>query len=96
MKALLDRHYGLNKFYGSAKGSLWEGKKVAIIATHGYESDYGAGPFELGIRRLCIHSNLDYLGMISVQDSDDLASFQTDEAKFNAKMFARKLIVHCM
>ena len=33
MKALLDRHYGLNKFYGSARGSLWEGKKVAIIAT---------------------------------------------------------------
>ena len=96
MKALLDRHYGLNKFYGSAKGSLWEGKKVAIIATHGYERDYGAGPFELGIKRLCIHSNLDYLGMFSVQDIDDLASFQTNEAKFNAKMFAGKLIAHCM
>ena len=29
MKALLDRHYGLNKFYGSATGSLWEGKNPA-------------------------------------------------------------------
>ena len=33
MKALFDRHFGLNKFYGDAQGSLWEGKKVAIIAT---------------------------------------------------------------
>ena len=96
MKALLDRHYGLNKFYGSATGSLWEGKKVAIIATHGYDSDYGAGPFELGIKRLCQHSNLDYLGMFSVQDTDDLASFQTVEVKLNAKSFARELIDHCM
>ena len=30
MKALLDRHYGLNKFYDRAKGSLCEGKKIAI------------------------------------------------------------------
>lgn len=53
MKAFLDRHYGLNKYYGSAKGSLWEGKKVAIIATHGYDIEYGTGPFETGVKRLC-------------------------------------------
>ena len=26
MKNLLDNHYGLNKYYGSATGSLWAGK----------------------------------------------------------------------
>jgi multimeric flavodoxin WrbA len=92
MKALLDRCYGLNKFYGNASGSLWEGKKVAIVATHGYDADYGAGPFEEGIKRLCEHSNLKYLGMYSVRDEDDLASFRTDEAINGAREFARKLM----
>lgn len=92
MKALLDRHYGLNKFYGSAKGSLWEGKKVAIIATHGYDAEYGAGPFETGIKRLCEHSKLEYVGMYSMRDEDNLASFQTEEAINGATLFANKLL----
>ena len=92
MKALLDRHYGLNKFYGSVQGSLWAGKKVAIIATHGYDAQYAAGPFETGIQRLCEHSNLLYQGMYSVQDEDDLASFQTETATEGARAFARKLL----
>lgn len=92
MKALLDRHYGLNKFYGSAKGSLWEGKKVAIIATHGYDAEYGAGPFETGIKRLCKHSNLEYVGMYSIRDEDDLASFQTEDAINGSVTFANKLL----
>ncbi len=92
MKALLDRHYGLNKFYGSAEGSLWEGKKVAILATHGYDAEYGAGPFETGIKRLCEHSKLEYKGMYSVRDIDDLASFQTEDAKHGAEVFARQLL----
>lgn len=92
MKALLDRHYGLNKYYRSAQGSLWEGKKVALITTHGYDAEYGAGPFETGIKRLCEHSKLNYLGMYSVRDIDDLASFQTESAIEGAKEFARKLI----
>ncbi len=92
MKALLDRHYGFNKFYGSAEGCLWEGKKVAIIATHGYEGDYATEPFETGMKRLCIHSNLKYVGMYSVQDNDNLASFQTKEAIEGIKVFTRKII----
>lgn len=93
MKALLDRHYGLNKFYGKAKGSLWQGKKIGIIATHGYDAQYGAEPFETGIKRLCKHSNLNYLGMYSVRDEDDLASFQTESAVTGAKAFAEKLML---
>ena len=92
MKALLDRHYGFNKYYGSATGCLWEGKKVAIIATHGYEGAYATEPFETGIKRLCVHSKLNYVGMYSGQDSDNLASFQTPEAIAGAKAFARKLM----
>ena len=92
MKALLDRHYGLNKFYGKTKSSLWEGKKIAIIATHGYDADYGAKPFEIGIKRLCEHSKLNYLGMYSVRDEDDLTSFQTNDAINGAKAFALRLL----
>lgn len=92
MKAVLDRHYGLNKFYGSAEGSLWAGKRVALLMTHGYEGEYATGPFEQGMQRLCIHSNLEYAGMYSVQDTDDLASFRTEEAISGAKAFARRLM----
>ena len=95
MKALLDRHYGLNKFYGTASGSLWEGKNIALIVTQGYDTEYGAGPFRDGIMRLCEHSNLVYRGMYSVRDLDDLASFQTEEAIEGARAFAQKLIAEC-
>ena len=88
MKAVLDRHYGLNKYYGGCSGSLWEGKKVGIIATHGYEAAYATDPFEIGIKRLCEHSKLQYIGMYSVQDTDDIASFQLEEAIEGAKAFA--------
>ncbi|MBO5353532.1 MAG: flavodoxin family protein [Lachnospiraceae bacterium] len=92
MKAVLDRHYGLNKYYGNCSGCLWEGKKVGIIATHGYEGAYATEPFELGVKRLCEHSNLQYIGLYSVQDEENLASFQTEEAMEGAREFARKVI----
>lgn len=93
MKNVLDRHYGFNKYYGSAEGSLWKGKKVAIIATHGYNGAYATDPFEMGMERLCKHSNLTYVGLYSVQDEDNLASFQTEEAVAGARAFARKMLV---
>ena len=92
MKALLDRHYGLNKYYGKAKGSLWKGKKVAIIATHGYDAAYAAEPFETGIKRLCEHSNLEYMGMYSVVHEKNIVSFQTEAAIGGAKAFAQRLL----
>lgn len=48
MKLVLDRHYGLNKFYGTAQGSLWAGKRLALLLTHGYEREYATQPFVLG------------------------------------------------
>lgn len=91
MKAVLDRHYGFNKYYGSGSGCLWEGKKVGILATHGYEAAYATQPFVTGVKRLCTHSNLDYVGIYSVRDTDNLASFQTTEAIQGAKKFAREI-----
>ncbi len=41
---------------------------------------------------LCKHSNLEYIGMYSVQDEDNLASFQTEEAVEGAKQFAKKVV----
>lgn len=41
---------------------------------------------------LCKHSGLTYCGLYSVQDEDNLASFQTGEAIAGAKAFARKLM----
>ena len=94
MKALLDRTFGLNKFYSKTnpKSSLWEGKKIALITTHGYDVDFATAPFETGIKNLCKHSNLEYMGMFSVRDVDGLASFQTNEAAEGARNFALKLL----
>ena len=89
MKAMIDRTYALNKFYGSiAREALLGGKGCAIITSHGYDADYAASPFETGISRWCKHSEMNYLGMYSVRDEDDLASFTTDEAQNGAKEFA--------
>lgn len=92
LKAVLDRHYGMNKFYGTATGSLWEGKHIAVLATHGYEADYALEPFVTGIERLCKHCGLVYDGAFSVRDTDDIASFQTEEAVDGARAFAERLV----
>lgn len=93
MKAVLDRHYGLNKFYGDTERvSLWENRRVGIIVTHGYDRMYGAGPFETGIRHLCEHSGLHFAGTLSGRDLDDRASFITEEAVANARTFAAHIL----
>lgn len=93
MKSVLDRYYGLNKYYGKARGSLWEGKSVAIIATHGYEREYATKPFEMGVKNLCNHSKLKYIGMYSVRDVENLKSFHSEEAINGAESFAMSLFV---
>lgn len=92
MKAVLDRHYGMNKYYGNGSGSLWAGKHIAILATHGYEADYALEPFVTGVERLCKHSELVFDGVYSVRDEDGLASFQTAGAVEGARAFADQLI----
>ena len=92
LKAVLDRFYGLAKYYRSAKGNLVEGKRIAILATHGYDAAYAADPFVIGVQRMCEHYHMRYDGMYSVRDVDDLASFQTKPAISGAKEFARYLL----
>ena len=92
LKAVLDRFYGLAKFYRSAEGNYVEGKRIAILATHGYDAAYAADPFVIGIQRMCEHYHIRYDGMYSVRDVDDLASFQTKPAVNGAKEFARYLL----
>jgi multimeric flavodoxin WrbA len=92
LKCVLDRFYGLAKYYRSAKGNFVEGKRVAILATHGYDAAYAADPFVIGIQRMCEHYHMRYDGMYSVRDVDDLASFQTKQAISGTKEFARYLL----
>ena len=91
LKAVLDRHYGMNKYYGSAAGSLWKGRRVALLLTHGYERDYAAEPFVLGIQRLCEHSGLRYSGLFSVRHGEDDGVFRSPETWDQVRKFARSL-----
>ena len=71
----------------------------ALIATCGYDLDYGAGLLDEGIRRWCKHSGLPYLGMYAVRDEDytpednkNLTAFKTEKAVAGARDFANKLL----
>lgn len=94
MKALLDRMvYGMNKYYGDAKGpSIWAGKRLAIIATCGYRPEKGADLFEEGIRRYCKHSQLIYEGMLAERHLGYDTEFMNDEKRERAGLFAKKLM----
>lgn len=93
MKAVMDRMFGLNKFYGPAPHSaLNAGQAYALIATCGDEPGYGADLLDEGIRRWCRHSGLCYLGMYAVRDEEGLASFQTESAMKGAREFAWKIL----
>ena len=91
MKAFLDRHYALNKFYRTAEGQLIPKLSIALITTHGYEAEDANGPFEYGIKRLCEHSHWNYLGLYSVRDIDGIPDMQTPEAVEGARRFAEEL-----
>lgn len=93
LKAVLDRFYGMNKYYRTpVQSSLWWGKSVAILATHGYDASH-ADPFEAGIRHFCTHSKLHYRGMYSVRDINDKPDFQTPAAMAGARDFAQALVL---
>jgi multimeric flavodoxin WrbA len=93
LKAVMDRMYGLNKFYGSVPRSVLNADQAyALIATCGYDLDYGAGLLDEGLRRWCAHSGRPYLGMYAARDDDDLASFQTATAITGAREFALKIL----
>ena len=95
MKAMLDRFYGLHKYYGKQPGpSLLEGKMCGIMATCGYDLEYAISPFEDGIKRFCEHFKVTYIGKAAVQKKagDDVERFETEESKKIAIDFAETVI----
>lgn len=95
MKAMIDRHYGLNKHYGKpGQSSLWEGKKCGIIATCKYDLESNISPFENGVKKLCEHSKLKYIGKIGVKAPyvDDQKYFQSEKCIKLASDFADLVI----
>lgn len=98
MKAMLDRLYGLHKYYGKQRGSsLLEGKKCGIIATCGYDPEYGISPFEDGVKRFCRHFKIEYIGKAAVQRNpgDSEEKFETGKSKEIAVNFAEQVLRHC-
>ena len=98
MKAMLDRFYGLHKYYGEHRGSsLLEGKKCGIVATCGYDLEYGISPFEDGIKRFCEHFKIEYIGKAAVQRNagDGVEKFETDGSKKIAVDFANIVSSYC-
>lgn len=94
MKALLDRLvYGMNKFYGEAKGpSLWKGKAVALLETCGYRPEKGCDLFEEGMRRYCKHSGLRYLGSHAERHLGYDTGFMDGEKEARTRAFARDVL----
>lgn len=97
MKAALDRLvYGMNKYYGEAKGpSLWSGRQMALITTCGYRPEAGADLWEEGIRRYCRHSRLSYLGMLAERHMGYGTVFMDREKEDRARAFADALMERC-
>ena len=94
MKALLDRMvYGMNKYYGEAKGpSLWSGKALALLESCGYRPEKGADLFEEGMRRYCKHSELRYLGSHAERHLGYGTEFMDAEKAERVRAFAEKLL----
>ncbi|MCI8329796.1 MAG: flavodoxin family protein [Oscillibacter sp.] len=94
MKALLDRLvYGMNKFYGPARGpSLWAGKPLALLLSCGYRPEKGSDLFEEGVRRYCRHSGLRYLGSCTERHLGYDTVFMDGEKESRVRSFAHGLL----
>jgi len=89
LKAVMDRMFGLNKFYGTApREVINKTKTVGLIATCGYEPEYAADLLDEVARRWCKHSGIPYAGMYAVSD-DNI----DDSAMAGAREFAHTIIV---
>ena len=93
MKALVDRAiYAGNKNYGTKKGpALLAGKCAVTIATCGYPPEKGADVWEEGLKRVCRHSRLHYLGMFCRRDLGRNVPFLDKEKQNGVRDFARML-----
>ena len=97
MKAVIDRLFCMNKFYGNTKTQygLWQGKYCAVVSTCGYDIENGADLFEEAIKRLAKHSSLKYIGMLAVRDINGVEDFQRNDVINNAEEFALNIFNTC-
>ena len=71
--------------YGGGKGpSLWAGKAVALLITHGYPPEKGRGLFQGGVRRCCKYPGLRHPGYD--------APFMDEEKELRTRKFAGELL----
>ncbi|MDR2503836.1 MAG: flavodoxin family protein [Deltaproteobacteria bacterium] len=93
MKAALDRLvYGMNKYYGDAKGpSLWAGRHMALLLTCGYRPEHGVDLFVEAMQRYCKHSGLKYAGMSAERHMGYKIPFMDADKEQRSREFAERL-----
>lgn len=93
MKTTLDRLiYSSGKYYGKQRQrSTLAGKRVATLVTCGYPVSKGADLWEDGLKRLCRHVEMDYLGMYCRRDTGKPEEFMDEQGEQALRSFARDL-----
>ena len=95
VKAVIDRLvYSGCKYYGGDPfgPSLFEGKKLALIAACGYPVEKAADLYEEEMRRYCKHTKMEYIGMLCERQRNLKEPFMDEEKKLRAVDFAKSLI----
>ena len=94
VKAVIDRLvYSGCKYYGEDPygPSLFEGKKLAIIAACGYPVEKAADLYEEEMKRYCKHTKMEYIGMLCERQRNLKEPFMDEEKKLRATEFAKLL-----
>ena len=82
----------MNKYYGETKGpAIWAGKRLAAVTTCGYPPEKGSDIFEEGLKRYCIHSGLEFAGMITEHHKGYNTVFMDSGKAERIKEFVQKL-----
>lgn len=93
LKAPMDRLvYGMNKYYGSVRANLWEGKALGALVSCGYPVERGADLFDESLKRYARHSKLNYLGMGAEKDPGYGRVFMDEEKRARTRALARRFI----
>lgn len=93
MKALLDRAvYAGSKRYGTQRGpDLLSGIRAASIVTCGYPAEKGADLWEAGLKRVCRHIGMEYMGTFCRRDRGRDKPFLDEEKVRAVRDFAQAL-----
>jgi len=93
VKAVMDRMFGLNKFFGRGpKAVLNKNQAYALIATCGSEAEVGVSVLDKIFKDWCGHSGIKYLGNYTVSNDHGTASYMSAKDEAGAKEFAKKIL----